>query len=355
METDLHPKIAVIGAGAVGSLVGGLLARAGEDVTLVGRKAHVEAVRQNGLLIEGILGQLTVPVKAAEALDFRPDLVLLAVKTQDSEAACRGIFGLAGDATVLTLQNGVRSDSIVASVFPPEKVLSGVVMLNAQYLEPGRITYARAGALLVGEIGRLQAIPGPGGTNASVRVAGGKTRRAEEIRNLLGRAVRTEVSANIRGAHWAKLLVNNLGNGMEAMSGLAIHDCMSHPGLRRIGVLSMKEGYSTIRKSGFRLADLPGLPASVLAAIVGAPVPAAAWILGKAMGSSPTLSSTLQSLKRGRPTEIEYLNGEIVRLGEAAGLPTPYNAAIVDLVREAGRTGHFLPVEELLRRFEFSK
>ncbi len=142
MKANPKPKIAVVGAGAIGSLIGGLLAHAGEEVTLVGRRAHIEAIRENGLRIDGVLGPLTIPVRAAETLDFRPDLVLLAVKTQDVETVCDQAQAHIQSSTIVTLQNGVRSDDMVASRVPKEDIVSGVVMLNAQFLTPGHITYA---------------------------------------------------------------------------------------------------------------------------------------------------------------------------------------------------------------------
>lgn len=322
-------RIAVIGAGAVGSLVGGLLSRAGEDVTLVGRHDHIEAVRSKGLHISGALGELVVRPGAAETLDFRPDVVLLAVKTQDVEAACRPIADLARDAPIVTLQNGVRSDEIVASILQRENIVSGVVMLNAQFLRPGGITYARAGFLTVG------AAFGPNGP------------MTREMAELLGRAVPTRISDNIRGAHWTKLLFNNLANGLEAMTGLGVRECFRHPVLARISALSLKEGYRVIRKAGIRAAPLPGVPLAALSVIALSPLPLAAWIIGRAVGSGNTLSSTLQSIRRGRPTEMDYLNGEIVRLGRELGIDTPCNTGIVEAVKEVEKTGRFRAPAEL--------
>jgi 2-dehydropantoate 2-reductase len=333
MPLSANPKIVVIGAGAVGSLIGGLLSRAGEDVTLVARRAHVEAIRAKGLRIEGVLGKLTVEVKAAEVLDFRPDLALLAIKTQDVESACRPVTGYLQDATVVTLQNGVRSDDMVASFLPRENIIAGVVLFNSQFLRPGEITYARRGVLVIGE---------------SFSPYG---QRIRDIQGLLRRAIRTEISDDIRGGRWTKLLVNNLANGLEAMTGLTISECLRHPGLRKIGVLALKEGYQAMQRAGLHLARLPGVPAPVLMFIIRSPSPVAAWVLSLSMGSLKTLSSTLQSLRRGRPTEIEYLNGEIVRLGQTVGMATPYNSKVVELVGQVEKSRQFYSPADLVSRF----
>jgi 2-dehydropantoate 2-reductase len=333
MNVTLKPKIAVVGAGAVGSLLGGLLAPAGQDVTLIARQAHIEAIRAAGLHIHGILGEFAVQVSAAEALDFQPDLVLLAVKTQDVETACRPIRAAVQGTPIVTLQNGVRSDDIVASLLPRENILSGIVMFNAQFLKPGEITYARAGSLVIGE------------------AFAENGQRVRDVQTLLNRAIHTEVSDDIHGAHWTKLLVNNLANGLEAMSGLSVRDCLHHPGLRQIGTLTLREGYRAIERAGLHLAPLPGVPAPVLGFIGHSPLPLASLVLSLSMGSLKTLSSTLQSLRRGRPTEIEYLNGEIVRLGQQTGMPTPYNSTVVAVVREVEQKGQFYSPDELVRRF----
>ncbi len=172
-----------------------------------------------------------------------------------------------------------------------------------------------------------------------------------EIQALLSRAVRTEISDNIRGAHWTKLLLNNLGNGLEAMTGLTVSECMRHAGLRRIGILALKEGHQAIGKAGIRLAPIPRIPAPALGFIIRSPVPVSAWTLSLSMGSLKTLSSTLQSLRGGRSTEIDYLNGEIVRLGQQMGMATPYNSKVVEIVKEVEKTGQFLAPDELVRRF----
>jgi 2-dehydropantoate 2-reductase len=327
------PKIAVLGAGAVGSLIGGLLARAGEDVTLIARPAHVKAISADGLHIEGVLGDLVIAVKAAEALDFRPDLTLLAVKSQDLESACQLYRDYLQDCLVVTLQNGVRSDEIAARLLPKENLLSGVVMMNVQFLQPGRITYARSGALVIG------------------KAFGQNNQQTADVQSTLNRAVRTHISHDIQGAHWTKLLVNNLANGLEAMTGLPIRECLRHAELRKIGILALREGRQVIEKAGIRLGPLPGVPGPALRLIIHAPYPIAAWILNRSMGSLNTLSSTLQSLRRGQPTEIDYLNGEIARLGQQIGVATPLNSKVVELVKDVEKSGRFYSPDDIIRKF----
>jgi 2-dehydropantoate 2-reductase len=324
-------RVAVIGAGAVGSVVGGLLARAGEDVTLVGRKAHVDAVNRDGLRIDGALGEVRVRVAAAERLDFTPDLALLAMKTQGVAAAARELQPSLGGVPVLTMQNGVRSDELVAEVLGGEQLLSTVVMFGATFLEAGRVTYSPAGVLVLG-------VP-----------FGPIDERARSVAALLDKAVPTRLSANIAGAHWTKLIVNQ-NNALPAATGLSIQEVNRHPALRRLSVLMMREGVEAIAAAGIKLASLPRLPAAAVMAVLRLPLPIASRLLrlsSLSLGRTPALGSTLQSVRRGEKTEIDYLNGEVVALGKRIGRPTPYNATVVDLVHQVEATGRFLTPEEV--------
>jgi 2-dehydropantoate 2-reductase len=325
-------RVAVVGAGAVGSVVGGLLAHAGLDVTLIGRPAHVAAIQRDGLVIERPDGPLAVRVPAREELDFRPDLVLLAVKVTDLPTALAQVLPFITGIPVVSMQNGVRADAMVAEAVGKASVLSCVVMLAATYLTPGRVTYARPGALVLG-------VPFGPVNDAARRTA-----------QLLGRAVPTRLSRDIRGAHWAKLVVNE-NNALPAVTGWSVQQVMGDPRLSRLATLMMKEAVATLRAAGIRLASLPELPAPVLRATLALPTPLATRAVGlmsRSLGSTPVLGSTRQSIERGRVTEIDYLNGEVVALGRHVGRPTPYNEAVVQLVHQVEWTGRYLPVDELL-------
>jgi 2-dehydropantoate 2-reductase len=324
-------RLAVIGAGAVGSLVGGLLARAGEDVTLIGRRPHVDAVKRDGLRIDGVLGPLQIRVGAKEQLDFEPDVALLTVKTQAVAAAAREIRPYVAGAPVVTMQNGVRSDELVATVLGKQDLLSCVVLFAATYLEPGSVTYSLRGDLVLG-------VP-----------FGPIDERARTIVGVLDKAVPTHLSANIAGAHWTKLIINE-NNALPAVTGLSIQDVNRRPALSRLSVLMMREAVATITAAGITLASLPRLPATALRTALRMPMPVVSRLPGllvRSLGRTPALGSTLQSVRRGEQTEIDYLNGEVVALGKRIGRPTPYNAAVVDLVHQVEATGRFLTEEEV--------
>jgi 2-dehydropantoate 2-reductase len=324
-------SIAVIGAGAVGSVIGGLLANAGEDVTLIGRRSHVDAVNRNQLRIDGALGSIKVHVRAAERLEFKPNLALLTTKTQGVVAAARELRPYATGIPVVTMQNGVRSDELVADVLGKDDLLSCVVLFGATFLAPGRVTYSPQGVLVLG-----------------VRF-GPIDERARTIAAILNRAVPTHLSANIGGAHWTKLIMNE-NNALPAVTGLSIQDVNRQPALNTLSVLLMREALATIAAAGIKLASLPRLPATALRTMLRLPMPVAARLLrllSRSLGTTPALGSTLQSIRRGERTEIDYLNGEIVALGRLTGRPTPYNAVVVDLVHQVESTGTFLTAQEV--------
>lgn len=310
-------KIAVIGAGAIGSVIGGLLSKAGEDVTLIGRKTHVETINEKGLIIDGVLGRMLVRVKAQECLDFMPDLALFAVKTQDVEIAAREIEPYVSGIPIVTMQNGVRCDRLVASVLGRGNVLSCVVLFGSTFLEPGIVIYSPKGVLVVGE---------PFSLNG---------KRVNDIAAVLDKAMPTHISGDIHGAHWTKLIMN-LNNAIPAITGLSIQETSDQPELRKLSVLLMREGLNTTRVADIELSSLPKLPISVIKIILKMPV----------------FGSTLQSIKRGKSTEIDYLNGEIVALGKKSGIPTPYNSVVVDMVHQVEATGKFLTTDELIAAVE---
>ncbi len=320
-------KIAIIGAGAIGSTLGALLVRNGGEVTLIGRPAHVAAICRDGLHVDGQLGEFTVSVKATETLDFRPDLVLLTVKTQDVVAAVRDNLAYLTDVPLVTLQNGVRSDELVAGLLPRAQLLSAVVRVSATHLSPGRVTVLDRGTLVLG------------------RPFGRRDAQVEQVARVLNQVVPTHVSDNIQGAHWLKLLVN-LNNALPALTDSPMSRVAVDPYLSRLGVGLMREGLRVADGAGIRLEALPQMSVGLIRLVGRLPMGVATRMLG-AMARridvrSPLLGSTLQSIRRGRPTEIDYLNGEVVKQGKQLGVLTPLNATVVELVHGVERTGQFL-------------
>lgn len=333
---EKQKKIAILGAGAVGCAMGFLLNRTGQEVTLIGRADQVEAIQTDGLKVEGYAGEHTVRIPAAERLDFSPDLVLLAVKTQDVVGVLRENLPFITGAPVVTMQNGVRSDDLVAGLLPKEQIISAVVLLHANYLASGSVTLMYEGGLIAG------------------RPFGPRDSLLEEAVEMLNQATPTRISDNIRGAHWLKL-ITNLNNPLPALIDGTFHQVYADPFLSSLAIRIMREGLKTARKAGIRLESLPDVSVGLTRLVQFLPVKLAAKVAAARVERMktpwPLLGSTLQSLRRSRPTEIDYLNGEVVELGKKTGTPTPLNAKIVELVHLVEQTGTFFNADEVRRKF----
>lgn len=335
LKEDPIRRIAIIGAGAVGSALGALLHRAGENVVLIARPEHTAAIRQHGLRVDGDTGDFIAPVEASETLNFRPDLVLLTVKTQDVVAAVKANQAFLNGVPIVTFQNGVRSDELVASILPREQVLSAVVLMHVTYLLPGKVTVVYRGKLILG------------------RPFGPRDSRLEEVAHRLKQAVPTRVTENIRGAHWLKLIVN-LNNALPAITNFSLSEVYANTFLRKLAVGLMREGLRVIDRAKVRLEPLPDVSIGLTRLINWMPLGVAGRIASAKVRRLTTVwplwGSTLQSVQRGRPTEIDYLNGDIVELGKRCGEVTPLNCKIVELVHQVERTGQFLSVEEIRQK-----
>lgn len=329
-------RIAVIGAGAVGSALGSLLWRAGEEVVLVGRAAHIAAIRAAGLSVEGVLGGFNATPHAEERLSATPELALLTVKTQDIVAALRANRAMLQDVPIVVLQNGLRGEELAASVVPQAQLVSGVVVLHAQYLVAGHVVLMQSEGLLVG------------------RLSGENDALVGRVRAVLDKAVPTAVTSNIRGARWTKLIVN-LNNVLPALCDASFKQVYQDRFLRRLAVGLMREGLAVAQRSGIRLESLPGTSVPLVRLVACLPDALAGAIAArKAAGIEtrwPLKGSTWQSVAREKPTEIEYLNGEIVRLGRELGVATPLNERVVALMQRVARERRHLDAREIEQAF----
>lgn len=296
-------KIAVMGAGAVGCYYGGMLARAGHEVVLVARPVHVEAMRRDGLLLDTLRFQERVQVQAdTEASAVQgAQCVLFCVKSTDTESAGQAMAPhLQEGATVLSLQNGVDNAERLQAVLQ-RQVLPAVVYVAAGMAGPGHVRHHGRGELVIA--------PSP----ASGEIA----------RTFAAAAIPVDISDNVAGALWAKLVLNCVYNPLSAITRLPYGEIVDSPGLDVPRMMDdiVRECMAVARASGITLPE--GTAEAVL--------PLAA--------SMPTqVSSTAQDLARGHRSEIDHLNGYVVRRGEALGIATPANRMLHTLVRLLEKT-----------------
>jgi 2-dehydropantoate 2-reductase len=330
-------QVVVYGAGAIGSLVGARLHDAGVSVQLIGREAQVDAIRANGLLVKGLGESHVVHLPATATLDGTADTVLLTVKSQDVQNACRTIAALHSDATVVTMQNGVRSDREAADILGPARIVGCVLNISATYLEPGVVEQNTRAFFQVGA-------PFP---ESAARV--------DAVLKLLSPVVKTEFVLDIARARWTKLMAN-LNNAIMTITGLPIGKALRHPGLQKLSIATIREGVRTAQLGGFGLDQsrrartfrlMSTLPMSLSYLVFRS------RLAGNFPADSTYGPSTLQSLKRGSSSELDYLNGEIVTLGEQIGRRTPYNTGLLEQGRAVFASGRNLRPEELLRHFRF--
>ena len=300
-------KIAVMGAGGQGGLFGGLLWRAGEDVTLIERGPHLEAIKSRGLTLK-TAGPKTFTVDVAATDDARAvgpvDLLLFCVKMYHLEAAALDARPMVGpDTVILTVQNGIAAPDRLGEIFGREKVLGGVSYHQGAVEEPGAISYGRVrGKLYLGEL------------------AGGTSPRAESVGSTLDDAgIDTEVHTNIRLAMWRKFVLICATGGVLAYYRKPVGPVLDDPEGRALLLGVMEEVESVARARGI---DLPGATAKSTLAFI------------EDNSSPDTRSSQLEDLLAGRRLELEWLNGEVIRLGRELGLPTPLNRRVYEALQE---------------------
>ncbi len=290
-------QVAVLGAGAVGCFYGGMLARAGHRVTLIGRPAHVQAIESQGLRMQTQdfdervhLAASTEPAAVAGA-----DLVLLAVKSPDTETAGEQMRAhLKPGALLLCLQNGVDNAERLRGVLPGASVAAAVVYVATEMAGPGHLRHHGRGELVIEPAGRS----------------------AEVAQAFAAAGVPTEISDNVRGALWAKLILNCAYNALSGLGRLPYGELVRQPGVQDV----MRDVVAECR--AVAQADGVTLPGDIDA------------MVRRIAETMPTQhSSTAQDLMRGKPTEIDFLNGHVVRRGEALGLPTPANRVLWTLVK----------------------
>ena len=293
-------RIAVVGAGGTGGYFGGMLARAGEDVTFIARGAHLEALRARGLTLESSLaGTFTVPVQATD--DPRGvgpvDLILFCVKTYDTDAAAASVRPLIQPETMLlSLQNGVDNEERIARLSGHPSGMGAVAYVVSAIKAPGLVAQtAGPGKIVLGELG------------------GGESARTERLRDALQRAgIAAEVHPDIRAVLWQKFLFICAFSGVTALTRLPIGSVLADPATRALFRGTSEEVEAIARAIGI------GLPADCVEQALATASAVEPWGRGSLYGD----------LAGGRRLELESLNGEVVRLGRERGIETPLNFAI---------------------------
>jgi 2-dehydropantoate 2-reductase len=307
--TTNRPRVAVVGAGAVGGYFGGMLGRAGVPVVMIGRLSFVEAVQHSGLFLDTVQFQETVHLQASTELSAAAaaDVVLFCVKTTDTAGVSKQLAAnLSERAVVVSLQNGVNNAEEIRAASGID-AWPAVVYVAASVPAPGRVKHLGRGDLVLGP----------------------RNERTEMVANLFASAqVPCRISDNIDGELWTKLIWNCALNAVSALGRVTYGEIIASADARRVVETVVYETLHVARAKGIHP---PGLE-DPRAALAGS------FKIAEQM--SATRSSTAQDLARGKHTEIDSLNGYVARVGAQLGVPTPVNHALHTLVKlyESGFT-----------------
>ena len=234
-------KIAVIGAGAIGGVVAGYLKLKGQDVSLVAHSDSVKAVKENGLHISGPRGEHKIKIDISEKLTYAPDLVILATKTQDVEKALKDNQAYLKNAIILSTQNGVSAEGLIAKYTAEENILSSIVMFGSTMLSPGRILHNFEGALVIG------------------RISGENDAKLKEVARVLEEAFKVVITEDIKGMKYLKLFVNAT-NCIPGILGVSMQEAYSDINVACVAIEIWKEGLGVAAKCGIKLVSLPDFP-----------------------------------------------------------------------------------------------
>jgi 2-dehydropantoate 2-reductase len=302
-------KITVVGAGAMGSMTGGLLKEGGENVCLYStNKKHIERIRKDGLILEGIGGERAVSIEATDVVeDIGPtDLIIIFVKSYDTEAAAEAAAKIATQETaLLTLQNGLGNVEILEKVFGSQMVLAGTSDAAATIVEPGRVRHTANGNIYIGE------------------TDGQLTERVEKIVSLFKTTgFKAYASDNVMGLIWTKLIFNLAINPLGAILRAKCRKLIDNEPSRVAMKLIVEEALRVAEAKGVRLLNENMLQA--------------AYDLSEKNADS--FCSMAQDIIKGKKTEIDFISGAVVREGKKIGVNTPINQTMTYLVKAIEET-----------------
>jgi 2-dehydropantoate 2-reductase len=327
-------NIAVIGAGAIGGVVAGYLVDKDEQVILAAHPEHVAPILQNGLTIEGTRGRLCVRLPVRRRLEEEVDLAIVATKTRDLEEAITENFEYLKDTHIVSVQNGVRGEKIIAERLGADRLFPSIVMFGATYLAPGKIVHNFEGDWIVG------------GANS------GEREMLHEITKVTSKIFPSPISDDIGGMKWMKLFLN-ANNCLPAILGKSMQETFSNIPVCKISIRIWQEGFELVNKAQISLSSLPTFPVERLNQLVTMPLDESAKVFSSIMlnlSKEPLYGSILQSIHRKRPSEIDYINGEFINLASSMGQKASLNARLVQMVHDVERSGNFFSTDDLVNQ-----
>jgi len=340
-------KISVIGAGAVGTLFAGLIKQnqPNVEIVLVGRGAHLKAMQKRGVAeLRGPWGIYKAPVHATEDPEALrdSDLVLFTVKTRDTRDAAEKFADACGRAILVSLQNGINQRELLR-FFPHDRLLVGMTTTNMTSLNPGIVEFHRNGVSVIGP--------------ATKQVPKETLQHAHRILTTSG--LWFEAEESILGVQYNKLLINTMGYASVLSAADLIQECIMKSGWRNnLAIPLLDEGMRVLMAAGINLRRTPGAADAIrmrkMMSLLNIPTvnPIARPVV-RMLKPRRIVFSVFQDIKLQRPTEIEYVNGEIVRLANEHGCDAPYNEEVVRAIHELEnmRGQNFFEHQQVIDRF----
>ena len=292
-------RIAFIGSGAIGSLFGGLLKKGGADVLLIGRQNHVEAIRKNGLFISD-LEEFNVRIDASSnPLDAKgSDLLVITTKAYDTKKALIDIMPILNDnVTVMSLQNGAGNIEELSRAVGKQNIVGAVTSMGSFLEKPGRVQFRGKGTTVIGAISE-------------------ENKNAKEIVNIFNSAgVKAQFTNDIKSEIWSKVVINSAINALASIfdgeNGILLDE-----NLMEIVKEITTEGKTILQKEGINISD------DIFEKTVDV-----------IRNTSKNINSTLSDLRKGNRTEIDYISGKIVELGDKLNMPAPYNKTLFNMIK----------------------
>ncbi|MBN2028409.1 MAG: ketopantoate reductase family protein [Actinobacteria bacterium] len=320
-------RIALVGAGAMGTIIGALVTKGGEDIVLVDvNEPHVAALNDKGAKIVGHM-DLTVPVKAVtpDGMEGTYDLIIYLVKTTYDDKALPEIVPFIGDKSmVITLQNGVPEER-VAEVVGRERTLGGAIGWGATFIGPGVSELTYEPVEMTYDIGEMD---------------GSVSERVEAVKAVLDKAGEAHISTNLAGTRWVKLMVNVSMSGLSTALDCTYGDILDDDKATIAALSIILETLKTAKALGIAMEPLKGVDPNVMVDVVKESEENAVKVFRMIYERArEQVASMLQDVRRGIPCEVETLNGYLSRKSAEAGVPTPVNDKVAEIIRgiEAGK------------------
>jgi 2-dehydropantoate 2-reductase len=329
-------KVAVIGLGAIGGLVAGYLKSKDVAVVTVGRLEQKKAIEADGFLIDGVRGRSVYYFDVRPRLEEKVDLAIITVKTQDlRDAVDKSRESLSGP-LILSTENGVRADKLLAMMLGQENIISSIVMFGATYVPSNKVIHNFEGNWLLG------------------RPFGPNDQKTKEVADLLKVAFSVIEVENIGAMKWTKVFVN-FSNCLPALLGKSMQETYADLEMCKLALRLLKEGFDVVDRLGIRLLNMPDFDVEKLKGLTRMPPEQAAPVYCGIMtnlSKEPLYGSILQSIQRGRPSEIDFINGEIANQAKLGNIGAKLNTRVTELVHQVETTKRFLTTEQVLEEIE---